>query len=368
MKNALIFGINGQDGSYLADFLLHKGYKVSGIIRKKSDTSLINHLLHNENVHIYYSDLNNTILINEIIKNLCPDEIYNLAAQSKVGKSFEIPELTADITALGSVRILEAIKKNSLKTKFYQASSSEMFGNSVCPQNEMTPFCPKSPYAISKLFSYWMTVNYRQSYKIFASNGILFNHESPRRSEFFISRKITNAIANILSGKMDKLLVGNLDAKRDWGFAPEFVEVMWLILQYGSPDDFVIGTGKSYSIREFISKAFDYCGVEIEWKNRDYEEIGIVKSVKKEWEDVCQVGKKVVQVDPVFFRPLDLNFIQADIGKAKKKLGWSPKIFLDDLVKIMIDEDFIKIGLKPIGTSFVIYEKYGLNYILKNRC
>lgn len=328
-KKALLTGITGQDGSYLAEYLLFKGYEVHGIIRRAStfNTERIDHIYvdpHEANARIFlhYGDLTDAEAISNIIYNIKPDEVYNLGAQSHVRVSFDTPEYSGNSTALGTVRILEAIRRSGINVKFYQASSSEMFGSSPPPQNENTPFQPRSPYACSKLYSYFMTKNYREGYKIFASNGILFNHESPRRGATFVTRKITKTIARIIAKKQEFLYLGNLEAKRDWGYAPEYVEAMWNILQHSVPDDFVIGIGESHSVKEFVQKAFSYVGLK--------------------WEDY-------VKIDPKYFRPTEVENLIADCKKARINLNWNPLITFDDLVKIMVDADLRKEGLNPIG-------------------
>jgi GDPmannose 4,6-dehydratase len=324
MKKALITGITGQDGSYLAEFLLSKGYEIHGIIRRSStfNTHRIDHLYvdpHNPNARLFlhYGDLSDPGLLTEIIYNIQPDEIYNLGAQSHVRVSFDLPEYTGDITGLGVTRLLEAIRRSKIKTKFYQASSSEIFGNAPAPQNERTPFYPRSPYAIAKLYAYWMTVNYREAYNLFACNGILFNHESPRRGETFVTRKITRGLAHILAGKEKKIYLGNIYAKRDWGFAPEYIEAMWKILQLEKPEDFVIGTGEAHSVKEFVENAFNYAGIEIAWKGEGIEKKGIVKSKKRNI-DTLKENDVVIEIDPRYFRPTEVDFLLADIKKAKK--------------------------------------------------
>jgi len=336
-KKALITGITGQDGSYLAEFLLYKGYEVHGLIRKAStfNTYRINHIYKDPHepetrLFLHYGDLGNLEQLSNIIYNIRPDEIYHLGAQSHVRVSFDMPEYTGDITGLGTVRILEAVRRSGIKTKFYQASSSEMFGNSPPPQNENTPFRPRSPYAAAKVYAYWMSTNYREGYNMFICNGIMFNHESPRRGETFVTRKVTRAVANILAKKQKKLYLGNLKAKRDWGYAPEYVEVMWLMLQQEKPEDFVIGTGESHSVEEFVKEAFSYVG--LDWK--DY-----------------------VEIDPRYFRPTEVDFLLADASKAKRKLGWEPKITFKELVKIMVDADMEAVGLRPIGEGKKILQK-----------
>jgi len=337
MKKALITGITGQDGSYLAEFLLSKGYQVHGIIRRSStfNTGRIDHIYvdpHTKGARLFlhYGDLSSFEQTSNIISNICPDEVYHLGAQSHVKVSFNMPEYTGDITGLGTTRILEAIRISRKKIKFYQASSSEMFGLAVAPQNEKTSFYPRSPYAVAKVYAYWMTINYRQGYDISASNGILFNHESPRRGEIFVTRKITRAIANIIVGKQDKLFLGNLSAKRDWGYTPEYVELMWRILQQKKASDYVIGTGQSHSVKEFVKLAFAYAGLNY---------------------------KKYIAIDKKYFRPTDVKNLIADTKKARKELNWKPKIKFKDLVKIMVDADMRDLGLKPIGDGDKILKK-----------
>lgn len=346
IKKALITGITGQDGSYLAEFLLSKGYEVHGIIRRAStfNTHRIDHVFqdsHNPDAKLFlhYGDMADSEQLTNLIYNIQPHEIYNLGAQSHVRVSFDIPEYTGSITGLGTVRFLEAIRRSKIKTKFYQASSSEMFGATKPPQNEKSPFYPRSPYAAAKVYAYWITVNYREGYKIFACNGILFNHESPRRGETFVTRKITRAIAHIAARKQEKLYLGNLDAKRDWGYAPEYVECMWRILQQKQPDDYVIGTGQSHTVKEFVEEAFRYVG--LDWK-------------------------KYVKIDPKYFRPTEVDFLLADASKAKKKLGWVPKITFKELVKIMMDSDMKQIGLKPVGEGEKILKQKGINWLRKD--
>ncbi|MDR7666375.1 GDP-mannose 4,6-dehydratase [Methanosarcina sp. Z-7115] len=338
-KVALITGITGQDGAYLAEFLLNKGYTVHGIKRRSSsfNTARIDHLYkdpHERNVNFFmhYGDLTDSTNLIRIIQETQPDEIYNLAAQSHVQVSFETPEYTANSDGLGTLRLLEAIRILGLekKTKFYQASTSELYGKvQEIPQKETTPFYPRSPYAIAKLYAYWITVNYREAYDIFACNGILFNHESPIRGETFVTRKITMAATKIKYGLQEKLYLGNLDAKRDWGFAKDYVEAMWLILQQESPEDYVIATGETHSVREFTELAFKEVGIEILWKGRDSEEIGIDSGT----------GKILVEIDPRYYRPTEVDLLIGDPSKAKEKLGWEPKVKLEELVKIMIKAD-----------------------------
>ncbi len=339
LKVALITGITGQDGAYLAEFLLNKGYIVHGIKRRSSsfNTARIDHLYkdpHERNVNFFmhYGDLTDSTNLIRIIQETLPNEIYNLAAQSHVKVSFETPEYTANSDGLGTLRLLEAIRILGLenKTKFYQASTSELYGQiQEIPQKETTPFYPRSPYAVAKLYAYWITVNYREAYDIFACNGILFNHESPIRGETFVTRKITMAATKMKHGLQEKLYLGNLDAKRDWGFAKDYVEAMWLILQQEYPEDYVIATGESHSVREFTELAFKEVGIQILWKGKDHEEVGIDSST----------GKILVKIDPRYYRPTEVDLLIGDSSKAKQKLGWKPKVKLEELVKIMIKAD-----------------------------
>jgi GDPmannose 4,6-dehydratase len=369
MKRALITGITGQDGSYLAELLLSKGYEVHGLIRRAStfNTQRIDHIYvdpHEPEARffLHYGDLSDSGQLTNLIYNIRPEEIYNLAAQSHVRVSFDMPEYTADITALGTVRLLEALRRSGIKTKFYQASSSEMFGASPPPQNEKTPFNPRSPYAAAKVYSYWLTVNYREGYNLFACNGILFNHESPRRGETFVTRKITRALANILSGRQKTLYLGNLNARRDWGFAPEYVEMMWLMLQQDEPDDYAVGTGESHSVREFVYKSFEYAGLEIEWRGETTDEKGVLRSLDEKWNTLLSPGQVLIEIDPRYFRPTEVEFLQADITKAREKLNWQPRTTFDDLVKIMVDYDMKLTGLEPVGEGMKICERKGFFY------
>ena len=325
-KKALITGITGQDGSYLAELLLEKGYEVHGIIRRSSsfNTGRIEHLyqdfhVNDAKVFLHYGDLADGSSLSRLLEKIQPDEIYNLAAQSHVRVSFDIPEYTADVVALGTIRILDAIKETEIKTKFYQASTSELYGKVVeTPQTEKTPFYPRSPYACAKLYSYWITINYRESYDMYACNGILFNHESPRRGETFVTKKITHAIARILKKEQDKLYLGNLDAKRDWGYAKDYVEAMWLMLQQDKAEDYVIATGETHSVREFLDEAFGLVG--LDWK-------------------------KYVEIDPRYYRPAEVDLLLGNPAKAKEKLGWKPKTTFKELVKIMLEYDLNNCGL-----------------------
>jgi GDPmannose 4,6-dehydratase len=374
MKKALITGITGQDGSYLAEFLLSKGYEVHGLIRRSStfNTDRINHLYQDPHdplarLFLHYGDLSDSGQITNLIYNIHPDEIYHLAAQSHVRVSFDMPEFTGDISGLGTTRLLEAIRRSGITTRFYQASSSEMFGGAPPPQNEETHFRPRSPYAAAKVYAYWMTVNYRDGYNMFACNGILFNHESPRRGETFVTRKITRAVANILTGKQKRLYLGNLEAKRDWGFAPEYVICQWLMLQQDGPDDYVIGTGESHSVREFVEIAFKHAGIELEWKGKGAEEKGIIRSLTSASTLTClsslKTGDTLVEIDQRYFRPTEVDFLCADITKAQKKLGWIPKVTFQELAKIMVDSDLELAGLKPIGDSKKILREKGIDWI-----
>jgi len=342
LKKALITGITGQDGSYLAELLLHKGYEVHGLIRRAStfNTRRIDHIYHDPHgnngeikLYLHYGDVAVPDSLLDVIYNVRPDEIYHLAAQSHVRVSFDMPEYTGDVTGLGTIRILEAIRKSGIQTRFYQASSSEMFGAAKPPQSETTPFEPRSPYAAAKVYSYWVTRNYREGYHLHASNGILFNHESPRRGETFVTRKITRALAAIRAGRQSTLYLGNLDARRDWGYAPEYVEVMWKILQKDAPADYVIGTGESHSIREFLDEAFGYAGMD--------------------WH-------QYVQIDARYFRPTEVDFLLADPTRARTELDWQPKVTFRDLVRIMVDADLELQGLPMPGEGRrILEERFG---------
>ena len=332
MKKAILTGVTGQDGSYLAEFLLSKGYEVHGLIRRHSTpcTQRIDHI-NDAKFFLHYGDVTDSLCLTNLIQKIQPDEIYNLAAQSHVGISFEVPEYTAEATGISALKILEAIRQNKIDTKFYQASTSELFGGlpETAPQSETTPFHPRSPYAAAKLYSYWITVNYREAYNIFAANGILFNHESPRRGEDFVTRKISIAVAKICAGKQDKLSLGNLDAKRDWGFAKDYVEGMWLILQQDKPDDFVLATGETHTVREFVEAAFEEVGIKIIWKGAGVDEKGYC----------AKTGKLLVDVNPKYFRPAEVDLLLGDPSKAQCLLGWQRKISFRELVKIMVQAD-----------------------------
>ena len=360
MKRALITGITGQDGSYLAEFLLSEGYEVHGIIRRAStfNTGRINQIYvdpHTPHARffLHYGDLSDAEQINNLVYNIKPDEVYHLGAQSHVRVSFDIPEYTGNVTALGAARILETIRRSKHKIKFYQASSSEMFGAASPPQSEKTAFCPRSPYACAKIYAYWMAKNYRDGYNIFASNGILFNHESPRRGETFVTRKITRAVASILAGRQKTLYLGNLEAKRDWGYTPEYVEGMWKILQQDKPDDYVLGTGESHSVKEFVDLAFKYAGIKLEWRGAKNKAKGIVANL----DAPVEKGQVVVEIDPRYFRPTEVENLIADTSKARRKFAWHPRINFKELVKIMVDADMRACGLEPVGEGDEILMK-----------
>ena len=339
-KIALIFGITGQDGSYLTELLLKKGYEVHGIIRRSSsfNTFRIDHLYKDESIlnkslFLHYGDLTDSSNLNRLVEKIQPDEIYNLGAQSHVQVSFELPEYTAEVDGVGTLRFLDAIRETGIKTKFYQASTSELYGKvQEIPQTEQTPFYPRSPYGVAKLYAYWIVVNYREAYDIFACNGILFNHESSRRGKTFVTRKISVAVAKIILGLQDSLSIGNLDAKRDWGYAPEYCEGMWRMLQAEKPDDYIMATGETHTVREFIEESFDVLGEEIIWEGEGIDEKGILKSS----------GQMVVNINPRYFRPTEVELLIGDASKAKTNLGWTPKVTFKELVKIMVTADYNK--------------------------
>jgi GDPmannose 4,6-dehydratase len=340
MKKALISGITGQDGSYLTELLLEKGYEVHGIIRRASsfNTFRIDHLYKDESIlnkslFLHYGDLTDSSNLNRLVEKIQPSEIYNLGAQSHVQVSFEVPEYTGEVDAIGTLRFLDAIRETGIETKFYQASTSELYGKAQeTPQNEKTPFYPRSPYAAAKLYAHWITINYREAYDLFACNGILFNHESERRGKTFVTRKISVAVAKIILGLQDTLYIGNLDANRDWGYAPEYCEGMWRMLQTDKPDDYVLATGETHSVREFVEESFEVCGEEIEWEGKGVKEKGILKSS----------GNVVVEIDARYFRPTEVEYLLGDPTKAKKELGWVPKVTFKDLVSIMVNADYQK--------------------------
>lgn len=337
MKKAIITGITGQDGSYLAELLLNKGYEVHGIVRRNSsmNTERIDHILQKQSdeqqrLFLHYGDLSDSSSLSKLLYTIQPSEFYNLGAQSHVGVSFDIPEFTSDVNGLGTLRILECIKQVNPNIRFYQASSSELYGLvRETPQSETTAFYPRSPYAVAKLYAYWITVNYREAYGLFACNGILFNHESPRRGKTFVTRKITTGIANILAGKQKNLVLGNLNAKRDWGFAGDYVEAMWLMLQQDKPDDYVIATGETHSVREFCEHAFKYAGINLIWTGTGLDERGID----------ADTGKELISVSSKYFRPSEVDLLLGDPSKAKNKLGWKQKVSFEQLVEMMVDSD-----------------------------
>ncbi|WP_171124914.1 MULTISPECIES: GDP-mannose 4,6-dehydratase [unclassified Ruegeria] len=348
-KTALITGITGQDGSYLAEFLLEKGYEVHGIKRRASsfNTQRIDHIYQdphvpNPRLHLHYGDLSDTSNLTRIIQEVQPDEVYNLGAQSHVAVSFESPEYTADVDAIGTLRLLEAIRFLGLekKTRFYQASTSELYGLvQETPQRETTPFHPRSPYAVAKLYSYWITVNYREAYGMYACNGILFNHESPRRGETFVTRKITRGLANIAQGLEDCLYMGNIDSLRDWGHAKDYVRMQWLMLQQDQPEDFVIATGVQYSVRQFIELSADELGVSLEFTGDGVDEIATVKSVRGDKAPALKQGDVVMRIDPQYFRPAEVETLLGDPSNAKYKLGWEPELTVQEMCAEMVSED-----------------------------
>jgi GDPmannose 4,6-dehydratase len=343
-KKALIIGVTGQDGSYLAEFLLSKGYKVYGVVRRSSsfNTGRIDHLIeNNSDFEFYRGDVNDINSLISILKDVEPDEIYNLAAQSHVKVSFEVPVYTFETVASGTLKLLEAVRSLGLKSKIYQAGSSEMFGSAPPPQNEKTPFIPRSPYAIAKVAAHYLCINYREAYGMWIANGILFNHESPRRGETFVTRKITRALARIKLGTQDKLILGNLYAKRDWGYAPDYVEAMWLMLQQDEPDDYVIATGESHTVKEFVERAFSYAGFEIIWEGKGLDEKGLD----------AKTGKVLIEVSEKYFRPTEVEFLLGDASKAKEKLGWQPKVTFEKLIQIMVDEDLKRERMLLEGTK-----------------
>ena len=371
MKKALITGITGQDGSYLTEILLEKGYEVHGIIRRSSsfNTGRIDHLYADKSIldkklFLHYGDLVDTSALNRLLEKIEPEEIYNLAAQSHVKVSFEIPDYTAQVDALGTLRFLDAIREVGLrKVKFYQASTSELFGKvQEVPQSENTPFYPRSPYGVAKLYGYWIIVNYREAYNIFASNGILFNHESPRRGETFVTRKITRAVSRIAAGLQQKLLLGNLDAKRDWGLAPEYCEGMWRILNHDKAEDFVLATGETHTVREFAESSFNHLGIKLEWQGKGADEKGVIKEIdwsvankligkpKSEFKyslsEKLKKGTAVVMIDPDYYRPTEVDLLIGDPSKAKKLLGWEAKTTFKQLVKLMIKSDLEKVLMR----------------------
>lgn len=351
-KCALITGVTGQDGSYLSEMLLKKGYEVHGIIRRSSsfNTKRVDHLFENSNIgnktfFLHHGDLTDSSNLNRLLEKVQPDEIYNLGAQSHVQVSFEVPEYTAEVDAVGTIRLLDAIKDTGINTRFYQASTSELFGGlpGTEPQSEKTPFYPRSPYAAAKLYAYWITVNYREAYNLYACNGVLFNHESPRRGETFVTRKITRAVANILAGKQEKLFLGNLDAKRDWGFAGDYVEGMWRMLQQEKAEDFVLATGETHTVREFVELSFKEAGIEIIWRGKGVTEEGYNAATEK----------VLVSVNPKYFRPTEVEVLLGDPTKAEKKLGWERKVIFRELVGMMVKADCLEAGIELKALSEV---------------
>jgi GDPmannose 4,6-dehydratase len=336
MKKALITGVTGQDGSYLAELLLSKGYEVHGVVRRSSsfNRGRIDHLLNDPDIgnrlQLHYGDVVDTSSINRLLHKIKPDEIYNLAAQSHVRVSFDIPEYTAQVDAVGTLRLLDGIRDLSLPTKFYQASTSELYGKiQETPQTEKTPFYPRSPYGVAKIYSYWLTVNYREAYNMFAVNGILFNHESPRRAENFVTRKVTLSACRIKLGQQSKLVMGNLDAKRDWGYAPEYVEGMWRMLQHSEPEDFVLATGKTYKVRTLVERAFEIAGIPLKWQGEGVNEKGVN----------AKTGAVLVEIDPSYYRPTEVDLLLGDAGKAERLLGWKAKTSFEELVRLMVEAD-----------------------------
>lgn len=333
----MITGVTGQDGSYLVDLLLDKGYEVHGLMRRSSsfNTGRIDHVYQDPHeddrrLFLHYADLNDASSLNRVLRVVSPDEIYNLGAQSHVKVSFDTPEYTADVTGLGAVRLLEGIRELEIRPRIYQASSSEMYGKvSEVPQSETTPFYPRSPYGVAKVYAYWITVNYREAYDLYAVNGILFNHESPRRGETFVSRKITRSVGRIVHGLQDRLYLGNLDAKRDWGYARDYVEAMWLMLQQEQPDDYVIATGVTRTVREFCERAFAHAGLPIEWRGSDVQEQGVD----------ARTGRVLIEIDPRYFRPTEVDLLLGDATKAMQKLGWTPRTTFEELVELMVNSD-----------------------------
>ena len=341
MKKALITGVTGQDGSYLAEFLLARDYEVHGVVRRAStfNRQRIDHLrkasMGERHLRLHYGDLGDTESLTNILAEVRPDEVYNLAAQSHVGISFSMPTYTGDVSGLGTMRLLEAVRKVVPEARFYQASSSELFGKiHEVPQSESTPFHPRSPYAVAKLYSFWATINFREAYGLFAANGILFNHESPRRGENFVTRKITRAVAEIAAGERDWVSLGNLEARRDWGFAGDFVDAMWRILQHEEADDWVVGTGEDHSVREFCEYAFAHAGIELEWSGEGVDEVGRDRST----------GATRVLVNPRYFRPAEVDRLVADPAKARRDLGWEPQVKFEELVRMMVDSDMKALG------------------------
>lgn len=370
-KTAFITGVTGQDGSYLAEYLLSKEYQVHGLMRRSSTPSTgrlaaLETDVHNTNANLFlhYGELADASNLTNLIYDINPDEIYHLGAQSHVRVSFDTPDSTGEVTGISTTKLLEAVRRSNRAAKFYQASSSEMFGAAPPPQNEATPFYPRSPYGAAKVYAYWMTVNYREAYDMFACNGILFNHESPRRGMTFVTRKITVLLTSILNGELDAIHLGNLDAKRDWGYAPDYIEAMYLMLQQDQPDDYVIGTGEACSVRDFIEKAFSYVGIEIEWQGSGVDEQGVIRSLETfaQQKADLSVGDVVIRIDPYYFRPTEVDYLLADISKTRKNLNWEPRVKFDELVKIMVDYDLERIGWESPGEGIQTLESKNFNW------
>ncbi|NDD54125.1 GDP-mannose 4,6-dehydratase [bacterium] len=367
MKKAFITGINGQDGTYLAAFLRSKNYEVHGMLRREAaaGSEQVVAAPDARGIVLHYGDLTDTCRIYDLLSAIKPDEVYNLGAQSHVKASFQMPEYTAQVTGVAATRLLEAIRVLNPRIKFYQASSSEMFGDAPAPQSEQTPFRPRSPYAAAKAYAYWMTVNYREAYGMFACNGILFNHESPLRGQTFVTRKITKALAQLLAGNKQPLALGNLDALRDWGFAPEYVEAMWLMLQQHVPDDYVIGTGQSHTVRAFLEAACKYVGITLQWVGKGVEEVGIALHVSNAAYAV-KPGDVLVTINPAFFRPTEVTHLQASIAKAQHKLGWQPRVLFSELVHVMMDADLAAQGMPTPGLGVSLLHEKNFSYAVNS--
>ncbi len=369
MKVAFITGITGQDGSYMAELLLSKGYEVHGLIRKAStfNTNRIDHLYNDSHksgvkLFLHYGDLSDSGALADAIWRVKPDEIYNFGAQSHVRASFDLPEYTGNVSGIAVIRILDAIKRIDKPVKFFQASTSELFGSSLPPQNEDTIFQPRSPYASAKLFAYWTVVNYREAYNLFATNCITFNHESPRRGETFVTRKITRAISRILAGIDTNLYLGNLDAYRDWGYAAEYMSIIYDIMQLDKPIDIVIGTGESHTVREFLDTVFEYTGIEVEWSGAGADTIAKVVTFDTKWKNSLKIGQEIIKIDPRYYRPTEVDHLKADITKLKNILGYTPRVKFNDLVKIMMDSDMIHNGLEAPGEGIKIHNNLNLDW------
>jgi len=370
-KKAFITGVTGQDGSYLAEYLLFQGYQVHGLMRRSSTPSTGRLAAFETDVHstsanlfLHYGELADASNLTNLIYDINPDEVYHLGAQSHVRVSFDTPDSTGEVTGISTTKLLEAIRRTDCEARFYQASSSEMFGATPPPQSEQTLFYPRSPYGAAKVYAYWMTVNFREAYDLFACNGILFNHESPRRGMTFVTRKITVLLSSILNGELDMIHLGNLDAKRDWGYSPDYVEAMHLMMQQEHPEDYVIGTGEAYSVRDFLENAFSYVGIELEWRGEGVEEQGVIRSLTPYAQQKAElaVGDVVIRIDPYYFRPTEVDYLLADISKARNVLGWEPRVKFSELVKIMVDFDLERIGLEPPGGGIQILADKGFEW------